>query len=127
MPGNAVFVSMFVAEAKLAAQLSPPNIIHIYDLGKIGADYFIAMEYVEGKDLRSLLNAARQRGVALPLGLALLIPVRLASALRYAHRNREFEWRELGQVHRGVPPQHVLVSLAGSGKLRDSGSAQACS
>src|SRR6185436_16666859 len=74
------FVTMFIDEAKLAAQLNPPNIIHIYDLGKLGEDYYIAMEYVEGKDLRSILNTARKREQALPAGLALLVAARLASA-----------------------------------------------
>ena len=65
---NAEFIGMFIDEAKLAAQLTHPNIVHIYDLGKIGRDYYIAMEYVDGKDLRSLLNAARRKGMPLPLG-----------------------------------------------------------
>src|SRR5688572_16427111 len=77
------FVTMFIDEAKLAAQLNHPHIIHIYDLGKIDEDYYIAMEYVEGKDLRSILNTARREGTSMPLGLALLVASRLASALDY--------------------------------------------
>ena len=127
MTDNADFVSMFIDEAKLAAQLSHPNIVHIYDLGKIGSDFYIAMEYVEGKDLRSLLNAARQRGVPLPLGLALLIGVRVASALDYAHRKRDFEGREMALVHRDVSPQNVLISFDGDVKLCDFGIAKAVS
>ncbi len=61
MTDNDEFVGMFIDEAKLAAQLSHPNIVHIYDLGKIGRDYYIAMEYVEGSDLRSLMNAGRRK------------------------------------------------------------------
>ncbi|HLX08322.1 MAG TPA: TonB family protein [Thermoanaerobaculia bacterium] len=127
MTDNAEFVGMFIDEAKLAAQLSHHNIIHIYDLGKIGSDFYIAMEYVDGKDLRSLLNAARQRGTPLPLGLALLIGVRLASALDYAHRKRDFEGREMGLVHRDVSPQNVLISYDGDVKLCDFGIAKAVS
>jgi TonB family protein len=127
MTDNADFVSMFIDEAKLAAQLSHPNIIHIYDLGKIGSDFYIAMEYVEGKDLRSLLNAARQRGVPLPLGLALLIGMRVASALDYAHRKRDFEGHEMALVHRDVSPQNVLISYDGDVKLCDFGIAKAVS
>ena len=118
---------MFIDEAKLAAQLSHPNIVHIYDLGKIGRDYYIAMEYVEGKDLRSLLNAARRRGVPISLGLALLIAARLASALDYAHRKRDFERKELGLVHRDVAPQNVLLTHEGDVKLCDFGIAKAVS
>ena len=105
MTDNSEFVGMFIDEAKLAAQLSHPNIVHIYDLGKIGRDFYIAMEYVDGKDLRSLLNAARRKGMKLPLGLSLLIAARLASALDYAHRKRDFEEREMGLVHRDVSPR----------------------
>jgi serine/threonine protein kinase len=73
---NSAFVTMFIDEAKLAAQLNHPNITHIYDLGKIGDDYYIAMEYVEGKNLRALLNAVRRRGLKMSVGLALLIAAR---------------------------------------------------
>ncbi|HEV3076244.1 MAG TPA: TonB family protein, partial [Thermoanaerobaculia bacterium] len=127
MTGNTDFISMFIDEAKLAAQLSHPNIVHIYDLGKIGSDFYIAMEYVEGKDLRSLLNAARQHDLPLPLGLALLIAVRLANALGYAHRKRDFEGREMALVHRDVSPQNVLISYDGDVKLCDFGIAKAVS
>ncbi|HYX24338.1 MAG TPA: TonB family protein [Thermoanaerobaculia bacterium] len=127
MTDNAEFVGMFIDEAKLAAQLSHPNIVHIYDLGKIGRDYYIAMEYVEGKDLRSLLNAGRRKDLPLPLGLSLMIAARLASALDYAHRKRDFEDRELGLVHRDVSPQNVLLSYEGDVKLCDFGIAKAVS
>jgi TonB family protein len=127
MTDNAEFVGMFIDEAKLAAQLTHPNIVHIYDLGKIGRDYYIAMEYVDGRDLRSLLNAGRRKGMPLPLGLSLLIAARLASALDYAHRKRDFEDRELGLVHRDVSPQNVLLTAEGDVKLCDFGIAKAVS
>jgi serine/threonine protein kinase/CheY-like chemotaxis protein len=127
MTDNSEFVGMFIDEAKLAAQLSHPNIVHIYDLGKIGRDYYIAMEYVDGKDLRSLMNAGRRKGVRMPLGLALFIAARLASALDYAHRKRDFEDREMGLVHRDVSPQNVLLSSEGDVKLCDFGIAKAVS
>jgi TonB family protein len=121
MTDNSEFVDMFIDEAKLAAQLTHPNIVHIYDLGRMGRDYYIAMEYVEGKDLRSLLNAGRRRGSPLPLGLGLLIAARVASALDYAHRKRDFEDRELGLVHRDISPQNVLLTYEGDVKLCDFG------
>ena len=119
------FVTMFIDEAKLAAQLNHPHIIHIYDLGKIDEDFYIAMEYVEGKDLRSILNTARREGTPLPVGLALLVASRLASALDYAHRKRDFDNRELGLVHRDISPQNVLISYEGDIKLCDFGIAKA--
>ncbi len=124
---NSAFLSMFIDEAKLAAQLAHPNITHIYDLGKIGPDYYIAMEYVEGRNLRALLNAARRQGVRFPLGLALMIGARLASALDYAHRKKGFDGHELGLVHRDVSPQNVLISNEGDIKLCDFGIVKAVS
>ncbi len=124
---NAEFVEMFIDEGKLAAQLNHPNIAHIYDLGKIGRDYYIAMEFVEGRDLRSVLNLARRKAMPVPMGLALLIAARLASALDYAHRKRDFEGREMGLVHRDVSPQNILLTHEGDIKLVDFGIAKAVS
>ncbi len=124
---NEEFVTMFVDEAKLAAQLNHNNIIHIYDLGKIDRSYYIAMEYIEGRDLRSVLTRCRERGVTIPIPLALHIANLLASALDYAHRKRDFENRELGLVHRDVSPQNVLISEDGDIKLCDFGIAKAAS
>ncbi|MCA9686688.1 MAG: serine/threonine protein kinase, partial [Myxococcales bacterium] len=117
------FLTMFIDEAKLAAQLNHNNIIHIYDLGKIEDDYYIAMEFVDGRDLRSILNSARRKqpSPALPMSLALLVAARLASALDYAHRKKDFDGRELGLVHRDVSPQNVLISYEGDIKLCDFG------
>src|SRR5262249_30572295 len=127
LTNNSEFIGMFIDEAKLAAHLSHHNIIHIYDLGKIARDYYIAMEYVDGKDLRSIMNAARRKDLPLPLGLALLVAARLAAALDYAHRKRDFEGRELGLVHRDVSPQNVLITFEGDIKLCDFGIAKAVS
>jgi TonB family protein len=121
------FVTMFIDEAKLAAQLNHNNIIHIYDLGKLGDDYYIAMEFVDGRDLRSILNTAREKNQALPMGLALLVASRLAAALDYAHRMKDFEGRPLGLVHRDVSPQNVLISFEGDIKLCDFGIVKAVS
>ncbi|HEV7667276.1 MAG TPA: TonB family protein [Thermoanaerobaculia bacterium] len=125
MTHNSEFVGMFIDEAKLAAQLSHPNIIHIYDLGKIANDYFIAMEYVEGRDLRTIGNLARQKRLPIPVGLSLLIAHHVAGALDHAHHKRDFEGHALGLVHRDVSPQNVLISRDGDIKLCDFGIAKA--
>jgi len=127
LTNNEEFVNMFVDEAKLAAQLNHPNIIHIYDLGKIEHSHFIAMEYIEGRDLRSLLDQCRNRSVGIPVPLALYIANLLASALDYAHKKRDFDNRDLGLVHRDVSPQNVLISSVGEIKLCDFGIAKAAS
>ena len=121
------FVRMFIDEAKLAAQLNHNNIIHIYDLGKVDRSHYIAMEYIEGHDLRSILELCRQREVKMPVELALYITNLLASALDYAHKKHDFEDRALGLVHRDVSPQNVLISFDGDIKLCDFGIAKAAS
>ena len=124
---NDEFVEMFIDEAKLAAQLNHTNITHIYDLGKIDNDYFIAMEYVEGKNLRQILDRTRRQESPIPLGVALFIASRLADALDYAHHSKDFDDAELGLVHRDVSPQNVLIGFAGEIKLCDFGIAKAVS
>jgi TonB family protein len=121
------FVRMFIDEAKLAAQLNHNNIIHIYDLGKVDRSHYIAMEYIEGRDLRSILEECRERDLRMPIELALHITNLLASALDYAHKKRDFDNRALGLVHRDVSPQNVLISFDGDVKLCDFGIAKAAS
>jgi TonB family protein len=124
---DADFVSMFIDEAKLAAQLNHNNIVHIYDLGRLGSSYYIAMEHVEGHDLKDILKQAGERGDPMPIELALFVASKIAAALDYAHRKRDFENKELGIVHRDVSPQNVLISAEGDIKLCDFGIAKATS
>ena len=124
---NQEFIAMFVDEAKLAAQLNHNNIIHIYDLGKIQASYYIAMEFVDGYDLKSILKQAQERDQPLTVDLALFIASKVAAALDYAHRKRDFDGHDLGLVHRDVSPQNVLISHEGDIKLCDFGIAKAAS
>ena len=121
------FVRMFIDEAKLAAQLSHNNIIQIFDLGKVDRSHYIAMEFIEGRDLRSILSECSKRNVTMPISLALYITTLLASALDYAHKKRDFENRDLGLVHRDMSPQNVLISFEGDVKLCDFGIAKAAS
>jgi TonB family protein len=121
------FITMFADEAKLAAQLNHPNIIHIYDLGKVENSYYIAMEYVEGRDLRTILKSGAEHGLPLPPELALFIASKLAAALDYAHRRKDFDGKDLSLVHRDVSPQNVLISYEGDIKLCDFGIAKAAS
>ncbi len=121
------FIGMFVDEAKLAAQLNHSNIIHIYDLGKIQSSYFIAMEYVDGADLKTIVSRGRERDQPLGFELALFVTTKIASALDYAHRKRDFDEKEMELVHRDVSPQNVLISHEGDIKLCDFGIAKATS
>lgn len=125
MADNDDFITMFVDEAKLAAQLTHNNIIHIYDLGKVDAYHYIAMEYVDGKDLRSILKQGNERGYPLPPELAILVASKIANALDYAHRRMGMDGKELNLVHRDVSPQNILISFEGDIKLCDFGIAKA--
>lgn len=122
---NEDFATMFIDEAKLAAQLTHPNIVQIFDLGKAGSSYYIAMEYVNGRDLRTLLRKAKEYGKPFPEAVAAFVTMKVASALDYAHRKRGFDDRELKLVHRDVSPQNVLISTEGAVKLVDFGIAKA--
>ena len=124
---NKEFVEMFVDEAKMVAGLTHPNIVQIFDLGKIDATYFIAMEYVHGKDLRTILKRAKERGLRIPLDLSVLIVSKVCSALEYAHRKRDEQGEALKIVHRDISPQNILISFEGEVKLTDFGIAKATS
>ena len=124
---NEDFVTMFIDEAKLAAQLTHPNIVQIFDLGKAGSSYYIAMEYVNGRDLRTLLRKVREFGSPFPEQVAAFVVMKVAAALDYAHRKRGFDDRELKLVHRDISPQNILLSTEGAVKLVDFGIAKAAS
>jgi serine/threonine protein kinase len=124
---NKEFVDMFVDEAKMVAGLAHPNIVQIYDLGKLDDTYFIAMEYIHGRDLRTILRRAKDKGIGIPLDLCVLITGRVAAALEYAHRKKDEAGRALRIVHRDVSPQNILISFEGDVKLTDFGIAKATS
>jgi TonB family protein len=124
---NQDFIEMFIDEAKLAAQLNHNNIIHIYDLGKIQSSYYIAMEYIDGHDLKTILKRGEERDTPMSVEIALFVASKVASALDYAHRKHDFEGKEMSLVHRDVSPQNVLISQEGDIKLCDFGIAKAAS
>ncbi len=122
---NEEFVTMFIDEAKLAAQLNHPNIAQIYDLGKIDNSFYIAMEYVEGYDLRNILKECKKKKVRIPEPLVLFIAGKMLSALDYAHRKKGLDMKDLRIVHRDISPQNILISKGGDVKLVDFGIAKA--
>jgi serine/threonine protein kinase len=124
---NKEFVEMFIDEAKMVAGLSHPNIVQIFDLGKIDTTYFIAMEHVHGKDLRTILKQAKEKGLRIPLDLSVLIVSKVCSALEYAHRKRDERGEAMRIVHRDISPQNILISFEGEVKLTDFGIAKATS
>jgi len=122
---NKEFVDMFIDEAKMVSGLTHPSIVQIYDLGRLEQAYYIAMEYVHGRDLRTILRRARERGMRLPLDLSLLVVGRVCAALEHAHKKRDEAGRAMNIVHRDVSPQNILISFDGEVKLTDFGIAKA--
>jgi serine/threonine protein kinase/DNA-binding NarL/FixJ family response regulator len=122
---DAKYIEMFVDEAKIAAQLTHPNIVHIYDLGKKDDYYFIAMEYVRGKDLRLILQQLSQLRIFMPEELAIYLTIKVLEALSYAHSARDAVGKPLDIVHRDVSPPNILVSYDGNVKLTDFGVSKA--
>ncbi len=124
--GNSAFLSMFVNEARIAAGLSHGNIAQVFDFGEVDGEYFIAMEWVDGRTLSSVMRRAREKGMyTLPQPLALLIAVEMLEGLAYAHTRLDERGRPLHIVHRDVSPQNVLLSYEGQVKLVDFGIARA--
>jgi predicted ATPase len=119
------FVSMFVAEASIALGLNHPNIVQVFDFGRVDGTFFLAMEHIDGLDLVRMLAAAQQAGRPLPVELAAFIVQETARGLDYAHRKTDAFGAPLGIVHRDVSPQNILVSLDGAVKLVDFGVARA--
>ncbi|MFA5623487.1 MAG: serine/threonine-protein kinase [Bradymonadales bacterium] len=119
------FISMFIDEAKIAVQLTHANIAQIFDLGCIDNQYYIAMEYVPGRDLRVIFDRAVKTGEKLGIDCVCYIISRLCEGLDYAHNKRDANGKSLGIVHRDISPQNVLISYDGECKLIDFGIAKA--
>jgi hypothetical protein len=119
------FIAMFIDEAKIAVQLQHANIAQIFDLGKVEDSYFIALEHVHGKDLRSIFDRMRGKREVMPVQQACYITMQLCEGLDYAHNKRDAQGRELHLVHRDISPQNVLIGYEGEVKLIDFGIAKA--
>jgi len=118
-------VNMFIDEAKLAAMLTHQNIVQIYDLGSMEGAYFIAMEYIQGKDLRVVSNKSKEKGLSLPLEYATYITSKICSGLDYSHNLKDYQGNPLKLIHRDISPQNILVTYEGEVKIVDFGIAKA--
>ena len=119
------FITMFIDEAKIAVQLTHANVAQIFDLGKVSDSFFIAMEFVRGKDLRAIFDRVRKRGETVPVPMACYCIMKVCEGLDYAHNKKDAASRPLNLVHRDVSPQNVLISYDGEIKLIDFGIAKA--
>jgi serine/threonine-protein kinase len=118
------FIRMFCDEARICALLHHPNVTQVYDFGHVAGTYFLAMEYLPGKDLASLARALRAAKASVPPGLAAYIAREAALGLHYAHTLRGPDGEGLGIVHRDVTPSNIMLLFAGGVKLLDFGIAK---
>jgi serine/threonine-protein kinase len=123
LAGEPSFLTMFLDEARLAAQLNHPNIVQTNEVGFDAERYFIAMEYLDGQPLVRILHKVGPEG--LPIGVALRVVANACAGLHYAHTLADFNGASLGIVHRDVSPHNVFVTYAGQVKIVDFGIAKA--
>lgn len=119
------FITRFLDEGHIVVQLVHGNIVPVFDMGEQDGTYFIAMEYVPGRDLRDVLKRLQMTGDVMPVDLALHIISELAKGLDYAHRKTDANGVSLGIVHRDISPSNVVISSDGEVKIIDFGIARA--
>ncbi|MCG3173194.1 MAG: Serine/threonine-protein kinase PknD [Myxococcota bacterium] len=119
------FRTMFIDEAKISVQLTHANIAQVFDMGNVDGNYFIAMEFIHGRDVRAIYDRCRKNGDIMPLGMACYMIARAAEGLDYAHRKKNARGEQLNIVHRDISPQNILVSYEGEVKVIDFGIAKA--
>lgn len=118
------FISRFVDEAQVAIKLQHVNVAQVFEVGRVGNEYFLALEFIEGRDLRRTLALLGHRRQRMPVDLALFIARELANGLAYAHRRTTSDGASLNLVHCDISPPNVLVSFEGETKVIDFGIAK---
>ena len=120
-------VTSFIDEAKLAALLHHENIVQIYDFGSMDSEYYIAMEFLFGKDLRTIRKTAKKRNLPLGMENIFYIISRICAGLDYSHNLKDMQGQPLNIIHRDINPQNILVTYEGQVKIIDYGIAKAAS
>jgi eukaryotic-like serine/threonine-protein kinase len=121
---DAGLVEMFLDEARLAARLNHPNIVHTYEVDESPEGYLLVMEYLEGQSLRRLANTLRAREGRFDYVMAAQIMADVLDGLHYVHEMRDYDGSPLGIVHRDVSPQNIFVTYDGTVKVLDFGIAK---
>lgn len=122
---NKSFISMFLDEARLGARLNHANIVTVFDIGAADNTYFIVMEYVDGCNLKAIIEHFRQMGRRIPVKEAVYICMETCRGLSYAHEITDEENNPLHIVHRDISPPNILLSKRGEVKVTDFGLAKA--
>lgn len=127
LTGEEGLVKAFIEEAKLAALLQHPNIVQIFDFGRLEGSYFIAMEYLHGQDLSRMTQAADRKNQSIGLGASLHLIAQVCDGLDYAHHLTDAHGRPLNIIHRDISPQNIFITRDGQVKIIDFGIAKAAS
>jgi len=123
---NPEFKSMFEHEARLCSDLNHANIVQVKDFQRIGDTYLLEMEYVDGKNLRQLINKAQKIGIQLPMPFGIYVINEVTKGLEYAHTKKDkYTGASLNIIHRDISPQNIMVSYDGQVKIVDFGIAKA--
>ncbi|HYH98527.1 serine/threonine protein kinase, partial [Hyalangium sp.] len=126
LAGDEQFVEMFLSEARLVAQINHPNVVQIFDFGDFDGSYYIAMEFIDGPNLRALMRRAVTVGESLPPALCAKIVASACEGLAHAHDLVDPQTQQpLGLVHRDVSPDNILIARNGTVKVVDFGIAKA--
>jgi serine/threonine-protein kinase len=125
---NKKFVAMFLDEARLSLVLQHANIVQVFDIAHTDDTYFIVMEYVDGVDLKALMEWRRKINRRVPIAHSLYVIMEICKGLSYAHDLQNPDGgKALGIVHRDISPPNVLISKQGEIKVVDFGLAKATS
>ncbi len=120
------FLTMFKDEARVASHLNHANVVQIFDFDEVGGLYYIAMEYVEGQDLKRVLDVGAKLGKPMSIAQAVFVMIEAGQGLDYAHK-REVDAKPLNIIHRDISPHNIMVSYNGEVKIMDFGIAKAAS
>jgi serine/threonine protein kinase len=118
------FIKRFIDEAQVAIKLQHANVAPVFEVGKVDGEYFLAIEYIEGRDLRRMITRQREERTRLPSDLAMFCVREMANGLAYAHRRTDESGRSLALVHCDISPPNVMVSFEGEVKIIDFGIAK---
>ncbi len=121
---NKELVSTLVHEASVSVMLEHPNIVPVYDFGLIDQSYFLAMEYIRGKDLRSIVSKVHRFNKGFPVSIAIYIMTQVLRGLDYAHQKKDQYGRHLQIIHRDISVQNIMLSFSGQVKILDFGIAK---
>ena len=119
------FINMFMDEARIAAALNHPNIAQVFEFDQLDGVYYLAMEYVQGRNLSQVLRTARERNRPFEHDLAVHVAMETCKGLYAAHGARDVRGRKMKIIHRDISPQNVQISFAGDVKILDFGVAKA--